>query len=57
MLAAQGHRTAWGGFPYLAPVFFTGPVHIRLVLFGIGGGGPSVTVMPAKDAGARSGGA
>ncbi len=38
----QGQTVAWGGFPYLSSAFFIGPVHIRLVLFGIGGGGPSI---------------
>lgn len=37
---AQDSSDLWGVLPFAAPTFVIGPVHIRLVLFGFGGGGP-----------------
>ena len=36
----QDLTTNWGLWPYVAPTFYIGPVDLRLILFGIGGGGP-----------------
>ena len=30
----------WGLWPFVAPTFYIGPVDLRVILFGIGGGGP-----------------
>lgn len=37
---AQEATFNFGLMPYLAPTFFAGNVHIRLLFFGMGGGGP-----------------
>ena len=37
---AQDSSFLFGVLPYIAPTFYAGPIHIQLMLFGIGGGGP-----------------